>query len=104
MAEPIRVQPVGVENREHHVQPASVLKFESRNDTRPAHLVAADAVSSTFVYSYRKVRNGARFVTSGVSTRLRYMASERPTRIILGVAIASFAAGVALRLWRSRYE
>ena len=34
----------------------------------------------------------------------RYMAEEKPMQLVLGVAIASFLAGVGLRLWRSHYE
>ena len=34
----------------------------------------------------------------------RYMAEEKPMQLVLGIAIASFLAGVGLRLWRSHYE
>ena len=35
---------------------------------------------------------------------LRYMAEEKPMQLVIGVVIASFLAGVGLRLWRSHYE
>src|SRR5579859_7927206 len=36
--------------------------------------------------------------------RFRYMAQERPTQIVAGVAIASLLAGAALRIWRSHHD
>lgn len=33
-----------------------------------------------------------------------YMAEEKPMQLVLGVVIASFLAGIGLRLWRSHYE
>jgi hypothetical protein len=54
--------------------------------------------------SYREV-SGAMVDTWDRSRRnFRYISQEHPLRIVVGVALAAFITGAALRIWRSNHD
>jgi hypothetical protein len=54
--------------------------------------------------SLRQVRDSALTALSRIKRTAIYVAQERPIHLVLGVAIAAFAAGAGLRTWRSHHE
>jgi len=65
---------------------------------------AFESFSDEIQLAYDKLQ---RSISRGVSTvgrKVRYLRRERPMQIVAGVAIASFLAGVALRIWRSNHD
>lgn len=53
--------------------------------------------------SVRNAQRNLRDLTESMMRRLRRFADERPLYVVGMFAGAAFAAGVALRIWRSRY-
>jgi len=54
--------------------------------------------------SWRTIRTAASRTISRAGSRITHTTRERPLEVVAGVAAAGFALGVALRIWRSRYE
>lgn len=54
--------------------------------------------------SWRTIRTAASRTISRAGSRITRTTRERPLEVVAGVAAAGFALGVALRIWRSRYE
>ncbi len=82
----------------------------STEGTRPillpgSHVGSEKAEGITFSDAARPILTaGSRCVdlSSRAIRRVRRAAHERPLYFVGGVAVASFLAGVALRVWRSR--
>jgi hypothetical protein len=63
-----------------------------------------DQFRSRLQHSYREIHRAALRAFSRTSRDVRRLANERPMQLVLGVAIASFLAGAALRIWRSNHD
>ena len=54
-----------------------------------------------FEQYYRKVQDSLEDAWDRSRRRLRYISNEHPVKVVVGVAIASFITGAALRIWRN---
>jgi hypothetical protein len=63
-----------------------------------------DQIRSRVQRSYREIHQAALRAFSRTRRDVRRLANDRPMQLILGVAIASFLAGAALRIWRSNHD
>jgi hypothetical protein len=63
-----------------------------------------DRVSFQAGRSLLHMRETALTAWDGISRAATYMAEERPIHLVAGVAVAAFAAGSGLRIWRSHHE
>jgi ElaB/YqjD/DUF883 family membrane-anchored ribosome-binding protein len=77
--------------------PAAEAAVEQAKDLYRTSVVAAER-------SVRDVRRKVSRVTPSVVNAVRAFANERPLHAIAIVAGAFFAAGVALRIWRSKRD
>lgn len=64
---------------------------------------AYDGISFQFGRSYNAIGSSIQVAFRKVQQTSRQLAEERPLHLVTGVAIAGFAAGAFLRIWRSRY-
>jgi hypothetical protein len=53
---------------------------------------------------YEEVQHAASRAVSRANRKLRYLADERPVQIVVGIAVAAFLTGAALRIWRSNHD
>jgi hypothetical protein len=53
---------------------------------------------------YEEVQLAASRTFSRANRKFRALAEERPMQIVVAVAVASFLAGAALRIWRSNHD
>jgi hypothetical protein len=56
-----------------------------------------------FEHAYAELRSTASEMLERSRRRFQYMAQERPMQIVIGVAVAAFITGAALRIWRSNH-
>ena len=59
---------------------------------------------SNFDRSYQKVSSAIVDTWDQSRRQFRTVSQEHPLRLVLGVAVAAFIAGAALRIWRSNHD
>jgi hypothetical protein len=59
---------------------------------------------SGFERSYRRVSGAIVGTWDQSRRRFRHISHEHPLRLVMGVAVAAFIAGAALRIWRSNHD
>jgi len=104
MADPSAIRPLSIEShklgtvgaRPEIVHPRPTLIRRTR-DTSARFRTATERV-------YEAARKRLLDTIARARRNLRYAAEEKPIQLVMGVAIASFLAGVGLRLWRRHYE
>ncbi|MCU1299806.1 MAG: hypothetical protein JWQ87_90 [Candidatus Sulfotelmatobacter sp.] len=70
--------------------------------TKQAASKIYDEARARAVVGYAKVSHGTRDLTSRAWNRAQWTKQEHPLRVLAAVATIAFAAGIALRIWRSR--
>jgi hypothetical protein len=64
----------------------------------------AARLRSGYESSYRKVSGTVADGWAHSRRQFRYITQEQPLRLVMGVAVAGFIAGAALRIWRSNHD
>jgi hypothetical protein len=59
---------------------------------------------SGFEHSYRRVSGAITGTWNRSRRQFRHVSREHPLRLVMGVALAAFIAGAALRIWRSNHD
>ena len=112
MAEPIsplpaptpKAQPVPGPRPLETVPPHQPVSREISTYNLYAGVGTVDQIRSRLQRSYREIHQAALRAFSRTSRDVHRFANERPMQLVLGVAIASFLAGAALRIWRSNHD
>ncbi|HTM35232.1 MAG TPA: hypothetical protein VL156_00660 [Terriglobales bacterium] len=55
-------------------------------------------------HSYRQVSRAMRGTWDQSRRRFHHISREHPLRLVMGVGVAAFIAGAALRIWRSNHD
>jgi len=71
--------------------------------TSPTEKLAV-GLRSGFERSYREVSRAMVDTWERSRRNFRYISQEHPLRIVVGVALAAFITGAALRIWRSNHD
>lgn len=94
-----KAQPVPwPKSREPHPELPEFTRADRTTEKLARHL------RSGFEGSYREV-SGAILATWNRSRRkFHHISQEHPLRLVIGVAVAAFITGAALRIWRSNHD
>ena len=111
MAEPVSALPNSPPNSTIKTQSVPGPKIVKPLPELPKTPVASSEAEKLVVryrtnleHSYHKV-SGAILNTWDRSRRkFHYLSQERPLHLLLGVAVAAFITGAALRIWRSNHD
>jgi hypothetical protein len=102
MAEPVSSLPVPPQTNEPIPWPETARPTPDLQG--PVRLLPENASSVDAENQWDRVQHTASEMLARATRRLRQLRRERPVEIILAVAVASFALGCALRIWRSHHE
>ncbi len=101
MAEPVSSLPVSPQKTDPIPWPTT--PGQRPDQPSPAGLLPQATIART-PDRLHEVQSSARRILDRVTMKMRRLRRERPIQIIVAAAVASFALGCALRIWRSRYE
>jgi hypothetical protein len=112
MAEPISPLPASTPKTESVPRPRSLESVPPRQQGSReistynlyAGVGTVDQIRSRLRRSYGEIQQAVWQAISQANRKFRRLANERPMQLVLGVAIASFVAGAALRIWRSNHD
>jgi hypothetical protein len=103
MAEPTPIYP----DAEPILEPSSrvvAINHHAEGGFKSGYASSFDRTISHAGRSFRQLRDTAQNEFMRIKRTAIYVAQERPVQLVFGVAIAAFAAGSGLRIWRSHHE
>jgi len=112
MAEPISPLPVSTPKTEPvpRARPLETVPPRQQGSRRiSAHNLypgvgTVKQIRSRLQRSYGEIHQAMAQAVSQANRKFRRFANDRPMQVVLGVAVASFLAGAALRIWRSNHD
>jgi hypothetical protein len=101
MAEPVSPLPVSPQKTDPIPWPTTA--GQKPDQPSPAGLLP-QAATAAAPDRLHELQSSVGRILDRVTMKMRQLRRERPIQIIVAAAVASFALGCALRMWRSRYE
>jgi hypothetical protein len=112
MAEPLSALPnVRSSNTAANAQPVPWPKIQEPHPELPEP-ASTDRTTENLVLrlregserSYREVSGAILRIWNGSRRKFHHISEEHPLRLVIGVAVAAFITGAAVRIWRSNHD
>jgi hypothetical protein len=112
MAEPLSALPnVRSSNTAAKAQPVPWPKIQEPQRELPEFASGDRATEKLVVHvrqgferSYREVSGAILGTWKSSRRKFRHISQEHPLRLVIGVAVAAFITGAAVRIWRSNHD
>ena len=101
---PNPVEPLRVQTQQGSLDVTGSNPRPTVDDLKEELRSGADHFFEEIQRGYGEVQRVASRTLYRAHRKFRYLADERPTQIVMAVALTSFLVGAALRIWRSNYD